>query len=222
MARLVLVLFWAAAVADVLGLAMGLPLLHWVAKPLLMPLLLAYAVVSADRRKTVRWLLFGLVLAWLADIALLPPGTVWFLGGMALFGAMQVCYIRVFVAVGAPDRMRQRWGVPAVLFTVLVVAVAVLGPAMGWLAVPVTLYGLLLTTMASLAAGVRWSVAVGGSLFVLSDMLIGLELAAVDFAGREPAVMATYTLAQFLIVTGCSRVPPRSHDTSHTPARSRR
>lgn len=206
MPQLVLGLFWVTVAADVLGVAVDIPLWHWVTKPLLMPLLLAYVLVSANHREwTVRWVLLGLVLAWLADIALLLPGTAWFLGGMALFGAMQACYIRVFVAAGALARMRQRWAVPAVLFAVLAVAMTVLGPAMGWLAVPVTLYGLLLTAMASLAAGVRWPVAVGGPLFLLSDMLIGLELAGLDFAAREPAVMATYTVAQFLIVTGCLR-----------------
>ncbi len=215
MAKLVTGLFWVAVALDVLVVSLDLTQWHWVIKPLLMPLLLACLLARSDHRdRTVRWLAMGLALAWLADIALLPSGSAWFLTGVALFGVMQVCYLRVFVAAGALGRMRRRWPVPAVLFVVLVVVVAFLGPAMGWLAVPVTAYALLLTSMAALAQGMRPAVAVGGPLFLLSDMLIGLDLAGIDFVGREPAIMATYTLAQFLIVTGCLSTFARARDGS--------
>ena len=55
------------------------------------------------------------------------------------------------------------------------------------------------------AAGVDAQVGLGGLLFLVSGMLIGLDLADLDFAGRGAVGMVTYLAAQYLLVTRWAR-----------------
>jgi uncharacterized membrane protein YhhN len=77
-----------------------------------------------------------------------------------------------------------------------------LGPSMGDMRWPIAIYSAFLFAMATLSIGVSQRVGTGGVLFLVSDLLIGLDAAGIDFAGRGAIVMATYALGQLLIVTG--------------------
>lgn len=200
--------FAAALLADLAAITFEVEGVRWVAKPALMLLLLGYLRASAPPgRSLARPLGVALLLAWTADIALLVEGTPAFLTGMALFGAMQLGYLMVFARLGALGRLRRRWAVPAVYSVLWAGAVAVLWPRLDSLAMPIAVYGLLLVAMGALAAGVdRWA-ALGGALFVVSDLMLGMGVAGIDFPLRGQAVMAAYGTAQFLIVLGCLRNP---------------
>lgn len=205
--RGILVAFLLVAVADLVGESVGPRGLAVVAKPLLVPVLLAW-VLAVRRSAAPRALVVGLVLAWLGDLALMRSGDLAFLVGLALFLGMQISYSLGFARLGAGVALRSRPWLPvggAVLWIALNLA---LGPSLGGLRVPLLVYSLALTTMAVLACGVSVRVGVGGVLFLVSDLLIGLGAAGIGVPAHDLLVMATYAVAQLLIATGWVAVSP--------------
>ena len=193
-------LIWAGyLVSDVLDLTGWW---HPLAKGLLMPALLLWVLVAL-RATAPRLLVAGLVLATVGDVGLEFDAT--FLVGMAGFFAMQVCYVLGFLGMGAWPKVRRRTSVAVGYLVFWVGANLVLGPRLGDLQVPIAVYSLALCVMACVAAGVDRRIAAGGLLFLISDMLIGLDLADLGFAGRGLVVMLTYLAAQYLIGTGWAR-----------------
>jgi uncharacterized membrane protein YhhN len=199
--RPLLLAFLAVAVLDVVAEAARLDLVATLAKPLLIPLLLAW-VLTVSRSTSPRLLVAGLVLAWLGDLALMLPGDTAFILGLLLFLGMQVCYIAGFVALRAVPRLREVPWLPVVGVLLWIGLNVVLGPSLGALRIPLLVYSAALTTMAVLACGVSTRVGVGGVTFLVSDLVIGLDAAGIAIPGHGPLVMATYTIGQLLIATG--------------------
>ncbi|WP_327008889.1 lysoplasmalogenase [Dactylosporangium sp. NBC_01737] len=191
--RLVLWLFAGAALVELTGVALAWHPLQWIAKPLLAPLLLWYLVRKAGM-SLIGW---GLVFAFAGDVALLVPGLVPFLLGMACFLGTQVCFLLAFLR-RAPlhPAAAAAYGVLWAVLNIL------LWPSLGALRVPILVYSLALSAMAAAAAAVSRTVATGAALFLLSDLLIGLGAADLDFPARDLIVMTTYIAALFLITTG--------------------
>ncbi|MFJ9248794.1 lysoplasmalogenase [Streptomyces sp. NPDC101776] len=201
--RALLPVFGLTALVDLLALAVGYDPAHTVTKPLLMPLLAAYAAL----RGAPRLLVAALLLGWGGDTLLLSDADPAFLAGMACFAAGHLCYLALFRTYGG------RKGAPrarAVLLAVgyaaaLTVTVTLLWPDLpADLRVPVAGYSALLTAMACAAATRLGLVAgLGGALFMVSDTLIATGVA--DW--RQPPrpdfwIMLTYIAAQFLLVQG--------------------
>jgi uncharacterized membrane protein YhhN len=177
---------------------------EWATKPLLMPVLAAFALVAAgDRNKDMRLPAAGMVLSGAGDTALLGPDS-WFVPGMGAFAAAHACYITALARDGAARGVRPRAAAGyAALWAVLI---AVLWRRLGSLRFPVAVYSLLLVTMAVLASGRNRAAAAGGALFVVSDALIACSLAGLSAHPRqESAVMPTYVAAQFLLAAGYLR-----------------
>jgi uncharacterized membrane protein YhhN len=175
---------------------------HTAVKGLLMPSLLIWVVLALGAAAP-RLLVVGLAFATLGDVGLEFDAL--FLVGMAGFFAMQVCYVLGFIGMGAWPRVRHNWTVAAGYLVFWVAANAVLGPRLGELRIPILIYSLALCVMATFAAGVDRRVGLGGLLLLISDMLIGVELADLGFPGRGLIVMVTYLAAQYLIATGWAR-----------------
>jgi uncharacterized membrane protein YhhN len=197
----VVAVLWTAYVL-VLLLDVGEPT-HLALKALLMPSLMLWVFVALGVQAP-RLLLGGLALATVGDVgvAFEPPV---FLAGIAGFLGMQVAYSGGFLRMGAWSALRGRWPVPAAYLGLWSAANLVLGPMLGDLRVPVLVYSLALVAMASLAAGSDRRVAVGGLLFVVSDLLLGLRRAGHDFRGNRVLVDTLYLLSQYLIGTGWVR-----------------
>lgn len=176
--------------------------IHTFVKGLLMPALLGWVMVALGAAAP-RLLVAGLVLATVGDVGLEFDST--FLIGMAGFLAMQVCYVLGFIGMGAWPRVRRTWGIGAGYLAFWVAANALLGPHLGDLRLPILAYSLALCVMATFAAGVDRRIGLGGLLFLISDMLIGVGLADLGFPGRDTVVMVTYLAAQYLIATGWAR-----------------
>lgn len=172
---------------------------HTLLKGLLMPGLLLCIWLTLGER-TPRLLIAALVLATVGDVGLEYDAT--FLVGMAGFFAMQVCYVLGFLRLGAWPGVRARWPIAIGYLGFWVVANAALGPRLGDLQVPIAVYSLALCLMAVISAGLGLRTGLGGLLFLVSDMVIGLDLAELDFAGRGLIVMVTYLAAQYLLATG--------------------
>ncbi len=207
-------------VAELAAVALDARLVTWVVKPLLVLLLLAWVVVDARGRaapwpSSLRWLVVGLVFAWVGDVLLLVDGDLWFLGGIAAFAVMQVCYLVAFLRVPGIGLVRA-WRVCVVPYALVWVGVNIaVWSDVGDLRIPVVIYSALAIAMALGALDVvlrlprrlGWRVAGGGALFVVSDALIALTAFGPLDSGRgwDVAIMGTYIAAQAMIVTGLTR-----------------
>ncbi|MFB7353727.1 lysoplasmalogenase [Streptomyces gardneri] len=186
--------FGLAAVVDLGSLLAGAELGHQLAKPLLMPLLAAYAVTRGAPKLLIAALLFG----WGGDVFLLSDADGAFLVGMGSFAAGHVCYLVLF------GRRRTSPLLGAGYAVALLATIVLLWPDLpAELRIPVAGYSLLLTAMAYRASALGLLAGLGGALFLLSDTLIATgvaewpQLPAPDFW-----VMLTYIAAQYLLTAG--------------------
>ncbi|MFB7607113.1 lysoplasmalogenase [Streptomyces gardneri] len=186
--------FGLAAVVDLGSLLAGAELGHQLAKPLLMPLLAAYAATRGAPKLLIAALLFG----WGGDVFLLSDADWAFLVGMGSFAAGHVCYLVLF------GRRRTSPLLGAGYAVALLTTIVLLWPDLpAELRIPVAGYSLLLTAMAYRASALGLLAGLGGALFLLSDTLIATgvaewpQLPAPDFW-----VMLTYIAAQYLLTAG--------------------
>ncbi|WP_326563802.1 lysoplasmalogenase [Micromonospora peucetia] len=186
--------FGVVAAVELIGVAADSTLLQWLAKPLLAPVLLVYLLRA---RRRVDPVAVGLVFATGGDIALLLSGDTAFLVGMGCFLGTQVAFITAFLRHRRPPIVAV-----ATYLACWVAANLVLWNHLGPLRLPVLGYSLALTLMAAAAAGVSRRVALGGGLFLISDLLIGMDAAGARVPGHGLAVMTTYIAALLLITTG--------------------
>ncbi len=167
---------------------------HLVAKPLLMPLLAAYAAARGGPRLLVAALLCG----WGGDVLLMPDADAAFLAGMGCFAAGHVCYLVLFGRARASLAAGAGYAVALVVFLVL------LWPDLpGGLRAPLTCYSLLLTAVAWRSGALGRRAGAGGALFLLSDALIATGVAEWPrLPGHDFWVMLTYAAAQYLLTVG--------------------
>ncbi|MFI8100112.1 lysoplasmalogenase [Streptomyces sp. NPDC086023] len=196
--RALLYAFGAASALDLVALLAGWHPGHLVAKPLLMPLLVAYVLTRRAPRLLVAALAFG----WGGDVALLFDADLAFLVGMASFALGHVCYLLLFGT--GPGRDRVHPLVCTGYAVALVTTVALLWSDLpAGLRGPVAGYSLLLTAMACRSGALGRTAAAGGALFLLSDTLIATGVAEwPQPPGPDFWIMATYLAAQYLLATG--------------------
>ncbi|MFD7099188.1 lysoplasmalogenase [Streptomyces xanthophaeus] len=194
LARAALLAFAVAAAADLGSLLADWHLGHVIAKPLLMPLLVAHVVARDAPRLLTAALLFG----WGGDLALLFDAEAAFLIGMGSFAAGHVCYLVLF------GRRRTSPLLAGGYALALVATVALLwGDLPADLRIPVAGYSLLLTAMALRSSTLGLRAGAGGALFLLSDTLIATGVAEWPQLPRPDFwIMATYLAAQYLLATG--------------------
>jgi uncharacterized membrane protein YhhN len=166
-----------------------------------MPLLLA-GVVAAASAGVPKLLVGVLVGSFVGDTMLLFSGTL-FLVGMAGFACAHVCYIRLFLAPARrnPGRLRGALAAYGVIWIALISSLwSGLDSSMR---IPVACYSLLLAGMATTSWGASRRTGLGGALFLLSDSMIAAHLAHWSTpTGTGFAVMVTYLVGQYLLVTG--------------------
>lgn len=178
-------------------------------------LLLASQLWLLARREPVvpvswRWLAFGLSFGMLGDVLLAWDGQRLFVFGLAAFLVGHLGYIKAL----SPFYSLRPWLLlPYAGFAAVVLSL--MWPQLGALAVPVLVYiGVILAmSLATWHANPsNWALKLGGLCFILSDSLIGLNKFWQPIAGAGSAIMLTYYVAQYLIVTGLlARKPlPRS------------
>lgn len=174
-----------------------------ISKWLLMPaLLLAVLAASPARRATATALLLAAItLSWLGDITPLYANDFFFVLGLSFFLLAHVAYLVLFMRGLGYSRPRA-WALVYLLWWLGFVAL--LGPALGSLLIPVALYGLVLGAMAAWASRGTATIAAGGALFLISDTLLGSNkfLDALDLWQSGFLIMATYLAGQGLIAWG--------------------
>jgi uncharacterized membrane protein YhhN len=199
---------------NVLGHVLEQPWLASLTKPLLMPLLAGYLLAASGRPfdRRARLVLVALVFSWVGDLLLMGEGETFLLAGLGGFLLAQLTYLAAF----APSVRSGPLGRQPALIAPYVIAwaglMAVLGPELGDLLLPVMVYGAALVAMAATATGVHRRTAVGAGLFVVSDALIALTRVTDRLPMRtshaQAMVMSTYTLGQALITSGVLTAQP--------------
>lgn len=216
--RLNLFILASALLAVAAGLGLLPVALLFVAKPLTTVLLIVHAARRGhDEPRARRWILAGLALSLVGDIALLWPKE-GFLPGLIAFLLAHLAYIAAFSSRARPFAR----ALPFAVYALVAGAVlALLWPGVpAALRIPVVLYVVCLAAMAAQAAvvwlgwrggdreGLARAGAIGGALFVLSDAL----LATNKFAGPLPLaslwVLASYWAAQWCIAGSLRERPP--------------
>jgi uncharacterized membrane protein YhhN len=201
----------ASALLAMLAGPLQLPWLAFVFKPVATVLILVYAWPRGTGEPLVRrWLLAGLVLSLLGDVALLWPQQ-GFLPGLIAFLLAHLSYI---VAFSRRARFAARWQ-PFALYAA--VALAILSQLWSGLPTalrgPVMAYVLCLAAMAAQAAVAWWvargsehevrlrSAAIGGALFVASDALLATDKFLAPLPAPALWILATYWAAQWCIAS---------------------
>ncbi|WP_447913100.1 lysoplasmalogenase family protein [Microbacterium phyllosphaerae] len=174
-------------------------------KLLLMPLLALPVLVSmrAIRSRAALALLFAaIVFSWLGDSAgALFPDAPEVPLMLLFFGIAHLAYIALFIRHLRVRRMPW-WALVYAAWWVAMLAF--LGPHTGALLIAVAVYGLVLGATAAFSTRCHPFVAVGGAFFLASDTLLALRLFLPDSlpSWSNPAIMATYTIGQGLIIAG--------------------
>jgi len=199
------------AVGDWFAVQRHLFRLEYLLKPLTMAVLIA-AAATADLPVVKVWIVAALVFGLLGDVGLMlsdkqaDKPDLPFMLGLGSFLVGHVCYLAAFARYGIHPK--------AVIAGALIVGGAavlvlpkVLGGAMRTggreLAAVVSLYAAALSGMAILAVGTTaTATAIGGVLFLGSDMLIALERFVARIRLGPLLVIVTYHAAQVLILVG--------------------
>jgi uncharacterized membrane protein YhhN len=175
--------------------------------------LLALLATALSLGQTPALILIGLGLGALGDLALSRRGEPAFLIGMAAFALGHLCYAAAF----AQHAQSPGWAhilALAALLTLLLSTELWLAPRTGKLRWPVRGYTLVIGLMAASTillapAPYQTTIRLGAALFLLSDLLLALDL----FVATQPqtrkrlalTLWPAYCLGQALILCGASR-----------------
>jgi uncharacterized membrane protein YhhN len=217
MKNVVLVFFGAVSVGELISQSLNQPWLHTVCKPVLLPLLAAFYIIScrqADRPVSVLMVL-ALMFSWAGDVLLMGEGELFFMLGLAAFLLAHVVYFFVYRQHQHEDDEQGLKGLQRIRFAFPILLagtglIVILLPNLGELMFPVLLYAAVLTAMALRALfrfgrtntlSFAW-VFGGAILFMMSDSLLAVNkfIEPVTLGGFW--IMITYITAQYAIVRG--------------------
>ena len=198
-ARAALLAYVLVSLLELVAQWFGLALLSWAALSLLMPLLIIFLLLAAPRpTRLVGLVVLALVFSWFGDAL-----GVTLLIKIGFFLIAQICYLTAFW----PFRRSGLWARPIPLAGFLValsVLIVWVGLQAGALAPAVIVYGASLALMTVAATGVARLCGVGAALFLISDVVLGLEFFV--SAGSLPYAlfvnMVLYLPGQALLVLG--------------------
>ena len=206
--------FLLLTVADLAGIISGFSPFHFIAKPLLIPVLMLLLFFTASTVPGKKLLLAALFFSWMGDVFLLfeDRNKLFFIFGLACFLTTHICYIVFFLRISSAERsllLKQ----PVLLLLVPAYGLALvwlLFPHLGDLKLPVIVYATVICTMLLCSLHVfkkinspanRWYV-LGASAFVLSDSLLAINKFYQSFAFAGVSIMISYCAAQYCIVRG--------------------
>lgn len=221
-----IIVFWLLVLLDIAGIGTAFTILHFIAKPLLMPVLWLLLLVTKPDLPQKKLLLAGLFFSWLGDILLLfdDKHPLFFIFGLACFLTTHIFYIIYFLRIVSEKKsllIKQ----PVYIALVLAYGITLvwqLFPRLGNLVIPVLAYAVIICTMLLCSLHVFLKInkkaalyfLTGALAFVISDSLLAFN----KFYAQHPArrtlwadqpfdyagvfIMLTYCAAQFFIVAG--------------------
>ncbi|MCB0508213.1 MAG: lysoplasmalogenase [Bacteroidetes bacterium] len=213
------VIYAIIGILNIISIATGYSALNYVTKVLLMPCLM-WIVPTKNKADIVIY--FALFFSWLGDIFLMFPRVhysetmrlILFLSGLISFLITHILYIFYFInehkpALKAGIMVQKPYlFVPFVLY--LLAFISYLFPHLGALKIPIVIYGLCIVAMSVAALNRKgfipnksfYFVFCGSLLFIASDTILASEIFIQKMEWQRIAIMATYILAQALIVKG--------------------
>lgn len=210
MTPLFLALTLLCALIDWVAVARQNHRLEYIAKPLTMVLLIV-AAVAADLGAATPWVLAGLVLGLLGDIALMLRASetrenLYFLFGLGAFLLGHLAYVPGFLVHGVTGGALLIGAAITVALLLLVMPRIIVGAYRrdgAVLAGLVGLYALVIALMVITAVGTgNIILGIGGVLFAISDSILGHQRFVRPLRGGSVILIAAYHLAQILFVLG--------------------
>jgi uncharacterized membrane protein YhhN len=206
--------FWLLAVVDIVGIAANMEILHFIAKPLLIPVLFSLLYFTRSTVPQKGLLLTGLFFSWLGDVFLLfeYKYALFFIFGLVSFLTTHIFYIIYFLRVRS-ERLSLLIKQPVFIALVLAYGITLvwqLYPRLGDLKLPVMVYAAVICSMLLCSMHVflkvnkkaAWLYLCGALFFVLSDSLLAINKFSQPFPYAGVFIMLTYCAAQFFIVSG--------------------
>lgn len=206
-------------------------MLMYATKVMMMPLLAFYFYRESKAFKAYKFIYLALFFSWWGDMFLMiprneytpPNAKLLFICGLVSFLIGHVNYIahflkevksktKVSIVVEKPYLV-----LPFLLF--IVIFLSVLYPSLGTMKIPVTVYGIVITSMLMAAFNRKDMVNsasfnlvfIGAVLFVFSDSCIAVNLFHKPFDLARIVIMSTYITAQLLIVQGILEARKTAH-----------
>ncbi|PZR27402.1 MAG: lysoplasmalogenase [Citrobacter freundii] len=210
------IIFFVVLFIHLLALAMDLPQVATVTKPMLMPAVTGHFITSVSNSSPFRlFVIAALFFSWAGDVLLMfqQQNSIFFLLGLSSFLIAHLFYIFFF------HRIRKEQNIKSQLWTLLVVAsyysvlIALLNPWLGEMRLPVRVYGLVISFMLLLALHMSYisnrtagrSMLTGAVLFVISDSILAINKFWKPVPAGDVMIMLTYGLAQFFLIYGAVR-----------------
>lgn len=206
-----ILVYFFALLADIGMIVFDVPDARFITKPLLMLILGVYGwtLVSKQPYSSRNFIFAAVIFSWSGDVFLLFPH--FFLPGLVSFLIAHLMYSGFFFwskprpVMGIVEKMTMvvALGYAAVVLWILL-------PKAGEMQIPVVAYTAVITGMFVLAVrafgfGAPWygmRCILGAFLFLVSDTVLAFELFYADFPYSGVVVMATYGVAQWLLVSG--------------------
>jgi uncharacterized membrane protein YhhN len=208
------IIFWIIAAAEVIAIGANIPILHYAAKPLLLPvliILLASATAAVMGKKI---MLIALFFSWMGDVLLMFESrhSLFFIFGLVCFLTTHILYIIYFLSIRS-EKISLLKKYPLLIVLVVLYGVSLvwlLFPHLADLKLPVMVYAAVICTMLLCSLHVFYKVIrpanmfyISGALFfVLSDSLLAVNKFYQPLTYAGIFIMLTYCLAQYLIVSG--------------------
>jgi uncharacterized membrane protein YhhN len=180
-----------------------------VLKGIIVPLLILYYLTSVRNNVNIS-ILAALILSWAGDISI----DFSFVPGLLCFLAAHIMYIVAFLRISGKSSLFPRriyLFLPLVLYGAILIIF--LYPGLDTMKVPVIFYAIVILSMVAAAINRLDRVSrpsyiivlTGAILFVISDSIIAVTRFGHPFTHSGIAVMITYIVAQYLIVSGIIR-----------------
>jgi uncharacterized membrane protein YhhN len=191
-------------------------------KPFLLPFLLL-SVYLHENFITKKVLVTALTFSWIGDIILLfaDKGELYFVAGLIAFLLSHLFYIVLFSKQLKHYLKKSKiifWiGVTAIAFYLMVMMLLLL-PSLGDLKIPVFIYALTISIMLlfALKGFLNWQkpannyILFGAIIFVTSDSILAFDKFYAPLQYSSFLIMATYLVAQYLIVIGILQLNKKS------------
>lgn len=210
-------LFITICIAYFAGMLLHNNLLQYIFKPLLVSSILGYFISAAKAAQSAlkRWVVLALLFSIAGDVLLMFTNVseLYFVAGLVCFLCVHIFYIIFFHSIRMQQRITGNWYTAIILGINYFIMMDILLPHMSDLKYPVIVYGMVISFMLLVALHLTnlkdrrtaQYIIVGAILFILSDSALAINKFYYPFPWGSWAIMASYVLAQWLIVKGAVR-----------------
>jgi uncharacterized membrane protein YhhN len=216
MKKNLLTLFFIVALGELVSIALGIELLGFICKPLIMISLGCFYWFAMKKEERSLVVVAGIIMAFAGDVLLMLPSQ--FVPGLIAFLISHLLYIVAYRQHRDDVDESPLKGVHTIRLAFPIVLagtglVIILYPALGDMRIPVIIYAIVLALMVLNAlfrfgrtsAASFWMVFSGAVLFMISDSILAINKFLSPFEEAGFVIMLTYMAAQLLIIRGLAR-----------------